>query len=274
MKNFYAGAVLAVSAALSGCGNLYVKWEEKPETPPGIYSRQVTFKPYTIQGVDVRETTSWFYGNNEGVTAYAARTGVVYVVDPADGASGSDGSPAVAAECASSPAGSGASASVGESADSSLKNFENAIAQASAGGQHSCPSSAYQRLGHFGEGSIPGELDLIVNFPSNSDQEMYKESATDFAQWLEKTASQADQILQLVVVGYTDDVGLDDVNIPLSARRAANVASAVKAVMKDTEVLEIGSGPAPRLADNRIGGGRKTNRRVEIYVVKKGEPNE
>ena len=73
---------------------------------------------------------------------------------------------------------------------------------------------------------------------------------------------------ELLVEGYTDSVGPDDVNQKLSEDRAATIAKTLK---KDygvkNNISVIGKGEKDPIAPNNTAAGRATNRRVEIIIT-------
>jgi outer membrane protein OmpA-like peptidoglycan-associated protein len=72
---------------------------------------------------------------------------------------------------------------------------------------------------------------------------------------------------QIVVEGYTDDVGTDAVNLPLSEARASEVrAYLISRGVPEANIAAKGFGPERPIANNKTVEGRATNRRVEIVV--------
>jgi outer membrane protein OmpA-like peptidoglycan-associated protein len=72
---------------------------------------------------------------------------------------------------------------------------------------------------------------------------------------------------RVVVEGYTDDVGTDAVNLPLSQARASEVrAYLISRGVPEANVMAKGFGPTRPIASNKTVEGRATNRRVEIVV--------
>ena len=70
---------------------------------------------------------------------------------------------------------------------------------------------------------------------------------------------------KLRIEGYTDSSGSDDVNDPLSQRRAEAVARALESEGVDASRIQaIGRGSSMPLASNDTAAGRQQNRRVEI----------
>jgi peptidoglycan-binding protein ArfA len=73
--------------------------------------------------------------------------------------------------------------------------------------------------------------------------------------------------VKLTVTGYTDNVGSDSINVPLSAGRAKSVADQlVSDGVAASGVTSSGAGAANPVADNGTLAGRAQNRRVEITV--------
>lgn len=73
--------------------------------------------------------------------------------------------------------------------------------------------------------------------------------------------------LKIGVFGHTDNNGSDDVNLPLSERRAASVKDYLAAKgLKDQRIETKGFGSSKPVADNSTEAGRSRNRRVEIVL--------
>jgi OOP family OmpA-OmpF porin len=73
--------------------------------------------------------------------------------------------------------------------------------------------------------------------------------------------------LKLGIYGHTDNNGSDDVNIPLSEKRANAVkAYLLKKGLKEVRVEAKGLGSSQPIADNNTEAGRSKNRRVEIVL--------
>jgi outer membrane protein OmpA-like peptidoglycan-associated protein len=72
----------------------------------------------------------------------------------------------------------------------------------------------------------------------------------------------------IVVEGHTDDVGTVEANRKLSANRAASVGTYLQYSMS-APVISRGWGASKPVADNRQPGGRRKNRRVEIYLYRR-----
>ena len=70
------------------------------------------------------------------------------------------------------------------------------------------------------------------------------------------------------VYGHTDPSGGDQINIPLSQRRAESVANYLVARgVNRTRIATQGFGSSQPIADNSTEAGRSQNRRVEIRIV-------
>ena len=73
--------------------------------------------------------------------------------------------------------------------------------------------------------------------------------------------------LKLGIFGHTDNNGGDDVNVPLSERRAASVKEYLAHKgLKDVRIETKGFGSSQPVADNGTEAGRSRNRRVEIVL--------
>jgi outer membrane protein OmpA-like peptidoglycan-associated protein len=73
--------------------------------------------------------------------------------------------------------------------------------------------------------------------------------------------------LKVGVYGHTDNKGSDDVNIPLSQKRAEAVrAYLLKKGLKQTQIEAKGYGSQKPIAENSTEAGRSKNRRVEIVL--------
>ena len=73
--------------------------------------------------------------------------------------------------------------------------------------------------------------------------------------------------LKIGVFGHTDNNGSDDVNLPLSERRAASVKDYLEHKgLKDQRIETKGFGSSRPVADNSTEAGRSRNRRVEIAL--------
>lgn len=102
--------------------------------------------------------------------------------------------------------------------------------------------------------------DLIVNFHFNS-VTMYPESIADLTLFTGELSK--DNSLKLI--GYTDNVGSEDVNFYLSNKRAL----AVKEFILERKLLDVetlGKGLQLPIASNQTEAGRQLNRRVEVYL--------
>ena len=73
--------------------------------------------------------------------------------------------------------------------------------------------------------------------------------------------------LKLGVYGHTDNQGSDDINVPLSQKRAESVRSyLLKKGLKQNQIEAKGYGSEKPIADNSTDAGRSKNRRVEIVL--------
>ncbi len=90
-----------------------------------------------------------------------------------------------------------------------------------------------------------------------------KNELANFAEVLKKNTD-----CSVDIQGYTDNVGSDAVNNPLSQNRAESVASFLKqkGVSNDQLKNVTGFGASNFVADNTTEAGRQQNRRVEVYM--------
>ncbi len=73
------------------------------------------------------------------------------------------------------------------------------------------------------------------------------------------------------VAGHTDDVGAEDANVDMSARRAAAVARVLaEHGVAYRRVRVVGKGAAQPVADNATAEGRARNRRIHFTVIRGG----
>lgn len=278
-------AVLLSLAVTAGCSTTNVIWPKQADQIDGVYSRQVAFLPYTTQGIDVAPTTNWYYGKTAGIRAYAAEGGIVYVTDAEGSGKGSMGALAKentldeeGQETWAVEAAEGASLEKEGLGLNALQSDEAQEAQQAAQEQNTSGVNGYSAKGvnkfsakdpvYIDKHLVNGAFIGSISFPLNKSDQLYEPSQNHLDQFIESFDASKSMV---VLIGYTDDIGLDDYNIPLSEKRAEFVKSKIKEKHNNAEVVVIGSGPSPRLADNRVAGGRETNRRVEIYLINKGE---
>ena len=90
-----------------------------------------------------------------------------------------------------------------------------------------------------------------------------KNELANFAEVLKKNTD-----CSVDIQGYTDNVGSDAVNNPLSQNRAESVASYLKQKGVSNNQLKnvTGFGASNFVADNTTEAGRQQNRRVEVYM--------
>lgn len=70
----------------------------------------------------------------------------------------------------------------------------------------------------------------------------------------------------IVIEGHTDNAGNDNINVPLSQKRAASVAQFLRSSSVNNKIMELGSGSSKPVAENTTADGRTKNRRVEIFI--------
>lgn len=227
------GALVA-AAALSGCATTTDRAPHKePVTAESMLSHQVALMPYQTQGISVAGTTNWYDGQTHGLKAYATHGGIIYI---------DQGTPSAERSTA---------LTVDDLRRDGLAHRESTLAAQTA--------AACLPQGVTTESTLLGRF----SFHFASDSKLYKESEKQLALLLAGSSPNG----ALHVVGYTDDRGNDDINLPLSAARAESVAKHIRAAWPENTVTTEGRGGCPRLASNADADGRARNRRVEIYLL-------
>ena len=80
-------------------------------------------------------------------------------------------------------------------------------------------------------------------------------------------------VREVVVEGFTDNVGTGEYNLRLSAERAEAVLSAlVDAGVEPPRIAAAGFGSRYPVANNETEEGRAINRRVEVVILEPGVP--
>ncbi len=78
--------------------------------------------------------------------------------------------------------------------------------------------------------------------------------------------------IRIIINGYTDNVGPDDVNLDLSNRRAAAAHEILLSNgVADSRMITVGRGPDRPMMDNSTEYGRSKNRRVEFLLYRVGK---
>ena len=72
---------------------------------------------------------------------------------------------------------------------------------------------------------------------------------------------------RILVVGYTDHLGTESYNIPLSQRRADAIAGQLDVAWPNARLLTEGHGIYPKLIDDTTDEARAANRRAEIFYL-------
>ena len=72
---------------------------------------------------------------------------------------------------------------------------------------------------------------------------------------------------RVLVVGFTDHIGPESYNVPLSQRRADAIANRLRQAWPDVRFLTEGHGTYPKLIDGTTDVARAANRRAEIYYL-------
>ena len=115
-----------------------------------------------------------------------------------------------------------------------------------------------------GEGIIV-KFDSGILFDFNST--VLKEAAKDNIKTLANSLNQYPGT-DVRVIGHTDNIGSESVNMTFSEKRAAAVkAYAVAQGVPSSRLITIGKGYGEPIADNTTEVGRAANRRVEIVIM-------
>lgn len=217
----------AVGAALlvAGCGHTGGGKERAPCPPVNaVESNQVGLSAYETQGVKVKPSSSWYYGDTPGLRAHAVEGGILYVEDRKEG--------------------------------SSEKQSDRNEAMQARGCRAGAP-----------EGAKRPDPVLRVHYRFASDEELYPASRERLGTFLEGEPPAE----ELRIIGYTDDIGSDDTNVPLSGNRAATLAGHIETTWPEVEIDTVAAGSCPRLRehdpDAEPAAIRKANRRAEVYAL-------
>lgn len=235
MKNKLFVAVLAVG--LSACSTMsnnpkttkdFEKAQQKNIT---AYSKHVAFMPYHSQGVTVAGSETWYYGDTPGLSAFPAEGGVLYVMSDNEGS---------------------------ESRDSKNAHNGNYIHYVNS-------ESAFNKDGDILDADFQAIKPLArVHFHFSKSDVLYESSEDRLKKFLSDLVGM--NVKNIHLIGYTDDVGTDNFNIPLSRNRADYIAEKIKEIRSDVKITTEGRGSYPRIASNEDAKGRILNRRVEVFV--------
>lgn len=236
----HAALALAASLAAFGCASQQLSPEGDPDAGAiagHAVSRQLALMPYQEQGVTVAGTTTWYDGHTQGLAAYKTHGEIVY----------DESRP-------KEQAGSQASVSKKEPEANQL-----AEADTKSGHANRAPFPYCAPEGLSAVSTLIGRY----SFHFASASELYADDRRSLALLLDGDAPAR----SLHVVGFTDDIGTDEVNLPLSKARAETVAEKIRAAWPDVHVTTEGRGGCPRLVPNTDSDNRAKNRRVEIFML-------
>lgn len=105
--------------------------------------------------------------------------------------------------------------------------------------------------------------DVLFDFDSNTIHSEYKEKLDQLAEYLKNTPN-----AQVVLQGFSDNTGPEEVNLALSKQRAFMVSDYLeKAGIERDRIIIFWYGPVNAIGDNATKEGRQRNRRVEIAVA-------
>ena len=116
--------------------------------------------------------------------------------------------------------------------------------------------------------NIPNDISFAIN--SSAIQERLRPILDQFAQGMNQQPG-----LEITIVGHADSTGSDKVNDPLSLARANSVRDYLvqRGVAYNTIRTE-GRGSRQPIASNATAEGRAQNRRVEIFLAERAQPQQ
>jgi outer membrane protein OmpA-like peptidoglycan-associated protein len=115
-----------------------------------------------------------------------------------------------------------------------------------------------------GEGlKVTFESGILFETNSSVLSDQSQDALNKFAQSLQNNPE-----TKIIISGHTDNTGNDEINQPLSQKRAESVANFLisKGVAHD-RMTTVGNGANQPVASNTTEEGRRKNRRVEIAIV-------
>ena len=120
-----------------------------------------------------------------------------------------------------------------------------------------------------GEVLTADRLSVTFRFGQGSSQ-LDNRAAADAARLAVQLADEDLAGREILLIGFTDSIGRDDVNELLAVRRAQQVVDAIAAAAEDgidfSAIRTLGYGSAFPVACNTTEAGRQMNRRVEVWV--------
>jgi outer membrane protein OmpA-like peptidoglycan-associated protein len=153
-----------------------------------------------------------------------------------------------------------------------------------SGSKEVCPASTTQytitTTGAGGSKTASAAVDVtalaaanVMIFPEaalfeTGKSELKPEGKEKINEYRERAKDELSNAEQVVITGYTDNVGAPDSNLALSQHRAEAVRDHLISLGADPQKFQIsGAGEAKPVADNSTEEGRAQNRRVEVAVV-------
>lgn len=116
--------------------------------------------------------------------------------------------------------------------------------------------------------NIPNDISFATN--SSAIQERLRPILDQFAQGMNQQPG-----LEIFIVGHADSTGSDAVNDPLSLARANSVRDyLVQRGVPFNTIRTEGRGSRQPIADNSTAAGRAQNRRVEIFLAERAQPQQ
>ena len=152
-----------------------------------------------------------------------------------------------------------------------------------SGSQEVCPASTTQytitAAGEGGSGTASTTVSVtalaakVMIFPEAAlfefgKSELKPEGKEKIEEYREQAKEELSRADQVMITGYTDNVGEPDYNSTLSLQRAEAVRDYLISLGADPKKFQVsGAGEAKPIADNSTEEGRAKNRRVEVAVV-------
>ena len=145
-----------------------------------------------------------------------------------------------------------------------MENKRQQMVQATAGTGVQVTQTADNQL----QLNIPNDISFATN--SSAIQERLRPILDQFAQGMNQQPG-----LEITVVGHADSTGTDAINDPLSLARANSVRDylAQRGVPFNAVRTE-GRGSRQPIASNATAEGRAQNRRVEIFLAERAQPQQ
>jgi len=109
---------------------------------------------------------------------------------------------------------------------------------------------------------------MIIRFPANSTEKEYDPKVDDYLRKLAQRVIRSGEKIE--ITGHTDNNGKNSNNLVLGKNRADQIRKILlKSGVTEDQISIASKGEAQPVASNATAAGRKTNRRVEVRLIKK-----